>query len=375
MTSIHNPQEGRSSMRTTQQQGRRRPGKRTMIAAGLAAAALTAGGVALASSASAGSNATPAPHVLDGFSVTASQSAVKAGDTVTMTIQATAASDLYAYDVTFGYDPAVLQYVASSATTDVSGATYASGSAGSLSVIHTKLGTSPAATGQVTLATLSFKALSVGSTTVQIPTVTEVSTADATTKLTQVASTDLAVTALAAPTATRPATVTGSATVGHALQAHAPTWSLAGVTTGYQWLKDGKPIPGAVAAAYTVQPGDAGGHLAVTVTADKQNYATGTITSAATAAVAKAGTHLSAKALGHGGRIRVKATVTAYGVTPAGTVKVKVDGRKAGHAATLKNGTATVKVALRKHGRHTVKVTYVPAPGFTGGSHTLKVRS
>ena len=80
-------------------------------------------------------------------------------------------------------------------------------------------------------------------------------------------------------------TVTGQAVYGSTLTADPGQWSPAVATFGYQWLRDGVPIGGAVASAYTAGLDDLGKTLAVRVTAGDGS---GVATSPATAPVANA---------------------------------------------------------------------------------------
>ena len=80
--------------------------------------------------------------------------------------------------------------------------------------------------------------------------------------------------------------VSGKAKVGSTLTTAAGTYSVTGVTTTYQWLRNGVPIQGATAATYTVTPTDYQTTLSAQVTASKTGYTSVTTTSAATAAVA-----------------------------------------------------------------------------------------
>jgi hypothetical protein len=80
-------------------------------------------------------------------------------------------------------------------------------------------------------------------------------------------------------------TVTGQAVYGSTLTANPGQWSPAVVTFAYQWLRDGVPIGGAVASAYTAGLDDLGKRLAVQVTAGDGS---GVATSPATAPVATA---------------------------------------------------------------------------------------
>lgn len=96
------------------------------------------------------------------FSMTVSDATVQVGETVDVTVAVTGAVDLYAYDLSLGYDPDVLEYVDGSAQTAISGQSSATAAGGDLRFVHTKLGTSPSAAGDLTLATLSFEALAAG---------------------------------------------------------------------------------------------------------------------------------------------------------------------------------------------------------------------
>ena len=134
------------------------------------ALALAAGMMAIG-----GASAAPPEQV---YTVSASQPSVSIGDQVTVSVAAASVDDLYAYSVDLGYDPALLQYVGDSAATPISGATYEKAEAGSVEVTHTKLGSSPAASGQdVTLVTATFTAVGSGRATITASDLTSVSTA------------------------------------------------------------------------------------------------------------------------------------------------------------------------------------------------------
>ncbi|TQK70057.1 carboxypeptidase regulatory-like domain-containing protein [Nocardioides sp. SLBN-35] len=79
--------------------------------------------------------------------------------------------------------------------------------------------------------------------------------------------------------------VSGTARVGETLSATAGGWAPDGVTTTYQWRRDGAPIPGATAATYPLVPADANARITVAVTATLAGYAPAESASAATAPV------------------------------------------------------------------------------------------
>ena len=86
-------------------------------------------------------------------------------------------------------------------------------------------------------------------------------------------------TAATAPTATVIPVISGSPELGTSLTVSAGTWSVAGVTLSYQWLRDGVPIVGATGTRYIAETADQKKDLSVTVTARKQFYPVGTATS------------------------------------------------------------------------------------------------
>lgn len=69
-------------------------------------------------------------------------------------------------------------------------------------------------------------------------------------------------------------TITGTAAVGSTLTAVPGTWGPAGVTVGYQWLRNGTPISGATARTHRVVGADIGTTVSVRVTGRKSGYTT-----------------------------------------------------------------------------------------------------
>ena len=67
-------------------------------------------------------------------------------------------------------------------------------------------------------------------------------------------------------------TVTGKAQVGRTLTAKPGTWKPAPVALAYQWLRDGIPIPDAIAVGYRLTAADLGHRLAVEVTGSSVGY-------------------------------------------------------------------------------------------------------
>ncbi|KRF16695.1 hypothetical protein ASG90_10590 [Nocardioides sp. Soil797] len=78
-----------------------------------------------------------------------------------------------------------------------------------------------------------------------------------------------------------PPEVTGKAAVGVKLVADPGTWLPADATFTYQWLRDGKALPGRTKRAYRPKPDDVGHRVAVVVTATHPSYADESATSSA----------------------------------------------------------------------------------------------
>ncbi|MEV7692831.1 cohesin domain-containing protein [Microbacterium sp. NPDC089189] len=85
-----------------------------------------------------------------------------AGDTLTVTIAAETTADLFAYDLVVSFDPALLAFDAGSLITPDGGFAAASTEAGTVSLTHTRLGTSPGLAGQQVLASVTFTTLAAG---------------------------------------------------------------------------------------------------------------------------------------------------------------------------------------------------------------------
>ncbi|MFT4286288.1 amidase family protein, partial [Nocardioides sp.] len=108
-------------------------------------------------------------------SVTGPSTTPAAGETFTVTVSQSAA-DLYAYRLSLGFDPSAVELV-STGPAGTTGTSYTTSSTGSVTVTHTKLGSSPAAEGETTLTTLTFKALKAGSASVTVTGLTTVNSA------------------------------------------------------------------------------------------------------------------------------------------------------------------------------------------------------
>lgn len=98
----------------------------------------------------------------DTLTITAAPASVSVGDTVTVTASATGLVDAYAYDLDIEYDPALLSFTAGSELLPAGGFGTATDDGARVSVVATRLGTSPGLTGDQTLVTLTFTAIAPG---------------------------------------------------------------------------------------------------------------------------------------------------------------------------------------------------------------------
>lgn len=137
----------------------------TLLTAAPAAAAPTVGEVAL--------DAPDAP--------------VTAGDPVDVRLDLRGVDDVFAYEATLAFDPALLAFEAVTAT-PAGGFDDAAPAAGAVTVRHTRLGTSPALTGDVVPTTVRLRALAGGSATVRVATLRLVGADGSTATLTDAAS-------------------------------------------------------------------------------------------------------------------------------------------------------------------------------------------
>jgi amidase len=127
------------------------------------------------------------------YTVTASAPTAKLGEAVEVTVTASDLSSLYSYELTLEFDPKVLVFV-NSAISGTSGTTAVDRTQGVIRMAHTKLGTSPAASGDVTVATLRFRAAGTGTTTVDATSLVSVSETLETTTTPNVGSAQVTVT-------------------------------------------------------------------------------------------------------------------------------------------------------------------------------------
>ncbi len=164
-------------------------------------------------------------------------------------------------------------------------------------------------------------------------------------------------------TSVTPPSISGTAKVGRTLTATPGSWSVASPTLAYQWNREGAPIGGATAAAYTLVPADAGAAITVTVTASAPGTTPGAATSAAVTVDRLASTTrgtVDRVFVRHDSPVVYRVAVSGRGLTPTGDVVVR-DGRTVIATATLTaadNGRATVTLPKLGRGIHLLTATY-----------------
>lgn len=174
----------------------------------LAVAAAALAGVGLAVAAAAPAVAAPA---VAGVTVTAPTTAT-AGDTVTVTVTLAGAADVYGFEAVLAFDPAVVSYVDGSAVTPAGGFDSVRAGSGTVDLVYTRLGTSPALSGDIAYSA-TFTATAAGSTAFAVRSLELVDASSAATPLTNPASSAALVVAPAAVSSPTP-TPTASAGAG-----------------------------------------------------------------------------------------------------------------------------------------------------------------
>lgn len=320
--------------------------------------------------------------------ISADPEALAIGDEITVTVSQSAA-DLYAYGLTLDYDPARLAYVEASATTATTGSLYVDEGEGSLSVRHTKLGSSPTSSGNTELVKVTFRALAAGSATITGSGLTTVDGDGETTDTGAFGSVTAEVSLDPAPVATKAPVVSGVPQVGRTLRVTPATWDLDGVTTTRQWLVGGTPIAGATGTSYQLKPRDLGRRISVVESATLAGHAPGRSVSATTSAVTSAATttsvELSRSKVRRGQKVRVTIDVAIRprsSLVPTGWARVTYRGKVVNARVRLVDGRAVVsfRATLATQPRpgetirRKVKVVYLPTRGYRTSSSVVTLR-
>lgn len=159
--------------------------------------------------------------------------------------------------------------------------------------------------------------------------------------------------------------IAGTAAVGQTLSVPAGTWSVAGVSVAYRWVRDGKDTA-VTSSTYKVAAADAGSSLAVRLVASKAGYTSATLTTPAVT-VAKVTPTVSAtlpSSVVTTAQGKAVVSVTAATLAkPVGTLTLTVAGQSVTTTLTAAAaGKATLTLPkVTAAGPQKVSLTYTPA--------------
>jgi large repetitive protein len=164
--------------------------------------------------------------------------------------------------------------------------------------------------------------------------------------------------------------ISGSHAVGSVVTEHPGTWP-GNPSYQFQWLRDGKPIPGATGGTYVLGPDDATRAVSIRVTASEVGYTPGNATShpfAVGKMISSASFSFLANPVLAGTHDKITVTVSVPNfLKPTGKLKV-YDGKKVLLTTSLKGknkGVKSIRLPVLKKGTHRIKVKYT-------GSSTIK---
>ncbi len=182
------------------------------------------------------------------------------------------------------------------------------------------------------------------------------------------------------PRATARPRVTGDPAVGGLLSASPGTWDTPGLRFSYQWLRNGRAVPGADARIFRVRPADVGSRFTVRVTAIGDGLAPGTATSPPTRVVRRADTTVRAwvgdptPRVNRWVRLTVRVVPDPAAAPVAGRIQVYVAGRRVA-TRTLDDGRAVLLIRATKRGASRVVVRYLGSAAAQPGQDALILRA
>lgn len=156
------------------------------------------------------------------------------------------------------------------------------------------------------------------------------------------------------------------AAIGRTMTARDGQWSIPAVTSR-QWLRNGRPIPGATGRMYRITPADLGARLSVRVTGAAPRYLPTSVTSEASDVV-RWPSKLSATSKTGRKKTVLTLRVTSGGPRVTGVIKVRL-GRKVVKTLKVRNGSA--RLTIRKQPKTTMRYDLQ----FSGDSATHAART
>ncbi|MBD8080738.1 hypothetical protein [Cellulosimicrobium arenosum] len=164
--------------------------------------------------------------------------------------------------------------------------------------------------------------------------------------------------------------ITGTARVGSTLRVTAGSWAPKGAVS-YRWKAGGKSISGATKSTYVLKKNDHAKRITVTVTGRATGYATRSVTSSSTVAVATKFARTAAPKIS--GTVQVgktlKASPGSWSPTPLFSYQWKVDGRSVSGATRstfkVRSGDKGKRITVTVTGKRSTYVTAYRASAKT----------
>lgn len=172
----------------------------------------------------------------------------------------------------------------------------------------------------------------------------------------------------------RPAVISGQARVGARLTAAAPVLSSTPSGTTYQWLRDGRAIPGADGSSYILRATDAGRVLSVRSTSTAA-HRPDTVATSSAVRVARIEPVVRASGSSPGrGKVRLVVTVRPSGAPAAGRLVVRRGNKIVARARVAASGRTVLTLRRQAAGTARYRVSYAGNAAVLPAAVTTKVR-
>lgn len=170
----------------------------------------------------------------------------------------------------------------------------------------------------------------------------------------------------------RPAVISGQARVGARLTAAAPVLSGTPSGTTYQWLRDGRAIPGADGSSYVLRAADAGRVLSVRSTSTAA-HRPDTVATSGAVRVARIKPVVRASGSSPGrGKVRLVVTVRASGAPIAGQLVVRRGKKVVARARVAASGRVVVALRRQPAGTARYRVAFAGSAALLPAAVTTK---